>query len=158
MGAMTSTLLDMDGWNYALIGLCTALAGWVWWRSTVRAAEIRQLAKVHGFHYLGKTLPYSVPLGDLPVGSIMSVWNVIDGESRGRRVVAFDCRFGEGKGSWQRTILAVHDDNVSVSSFDSGVQVEQVGDWTFLYRPKQLALIAQQLTPVAELGAYLETI
>jgi hypothetical protein len=74
--------------------------------------------------------------------------------------MAFDCRFGEGKGSWRRTVIAVQADpaGITASSFDPNVQIDQIADWTFLYRPKQLALIAPQLTPVSELAIYLEAI
>jgi hypothetical protein len=36
--------------------------------------------------------------------------------------------------------------------------LEQIDDWTFLYRPRELAFIARQLMPVAELTAYLDAI
>ena len=136
-----------------------ALLGWAWWRNRVRAREIRRLAETTGFHYLYDSLPSSLPLRDLPSG-ITSVWNVLDGEHRGRRVIAFDCQFGEGKGSWRRTIIAIQAERSSITAltFDSDIHVEQIGEWTFLYRPQQLAFIARQLTPVAELAAYLDAI
>ena len=127
------------------------------WRSRARSREIRRLAETTGFLYLNNALPSS--LGKLPSG-VTSVWNVLDGERRGRRVIAFDCKFGEGKGSWCRTVIAVQAvrSSVTASVFDLDVQVEQIGQWTFLYRPQQLAFIARQLTPVAELAAYLDAI
>ena len=151
---------DMNPWTYALLTIAVALGGWFWWRSRVRAAEIRRIAELYGFRYLGKALPPSLPLRDLPFLTITSVWNAIDGLRRGRRVVAFDCRFGEGKGSWRRTVVAVQAEKagITASSFDPDVQIDQIADWTFLYRPKQLALITRQLTPVSELSAYLEAI
>ena len=134
------------------------LLGCAWWRSRTRAKEIRRLAEKAEFHYLAETLPQSI-LKDLPP-LIKSVWNVLDGERHGRRVVAFDCKFGEGKESWRRTVIAIQAERSSIfaSAFDPEVEVEQIGEWTFLYRPRQLALIARQLTPVAELAAYLDAI
>jgi len=119
--------------------------------------QIRRLAETTGFHYLNNALPRS--LRNLPSG-ITSVWNVLDGEHRGRRVIAFDCRFGQGKGSWRRTVIAIQAERSSItaSAFDPEVEVEQIGEWTFLYRPRQLAFITRQLTPVAELAAYLDAI
>ena len=150
----------MNLWPCVLFLIAAALGGWVWWRTRVRAAEIRRIAELYGFHYLGEVLPPSLPLKDLPLRTITSVSNAIDGERRGRRVIAFDCRFGEGKGSWRRTVIAVQADRtgITASSFDPGVQIDQIANWTFLYRPKQLAPIARQLTPVSELSACLEAI
>lgn len=150
----------VSAWGCAFLLVVAAFLGWTWWRSRIRATEIRRLAEVTGFHYLDETLPRSLPLRDSSLPTISSVWNVIDGERRGRRVIAFDCRFGEGKGSWRRTVLAVETDitGITASSFDPDMGVVQIGGWTFLYRPQHLALINRQLTPVTELAAYLDTI
>ena len=150
----------MNPWIYALIPLSTAFFAWLWWRSRVRAGAIRVLAESRGFHYLGKALPRSLQLTGSPFVSITSVWNVIDGEPRGTRIVAFDCKLGEGKASWRRTVIAVKTNigNIAASSFDPALRIEQMKDWVLIYHPKDFALIARQLMPVTELGAYLETI
>jgi hypothetical protein len=150
----------MNPWTFTLFSVGAGLGGWFWWRSRARQSEIRRIAEQYGFHYSGEVLPPSLPLRDLPFLTITSVWNVIDGERGGRRVVAFDCRFGEGKGSWRRTVIAVRANRaeITASSFDLDIQIEQVADWTVLYRPHQLALISRQLTPISELAAYLESI
>ena len=147
----------MNAFDTALLAGLATLLGLGFWRSRVRTREIRRLAETTGFHYLDNALPRS--LGNLPSG-ITSVWNVLDGEHRGRRVIAFDCKFGEGKGSWRRTVIAIQAERSSItaSAFDPEVEVDQIGEWTFLYRPRQLAFIARQLTPVAELAAYLDAI
>ena len=147
----------MNAFDTALLAGFAALLGMAFWRSRVRTKEIRRLAKTTGFHYLDNALPRSLMV--LPSG-ITSVWNVLDGEHRGRRVIAFDCKFGEGKGSWRRTVIAIQAERSSITAsvFDPDVQVDQIGEWTFLYRPQQLAFIARQLTPVAELAAYLDAI
>lgn len=84
-----------------------ALLGWLWWERRVRATAIRKLAESQGFHYLGEALPHSLPISTSPFTSVKSVWNVIDGEPRGVRIVAFDCKFGQGRGSWSRTVVAI---------------------------------------------------
>lgn len=149
----------MSAFDGAFVIGIAALLGWAWWRSRLRASEIRRLAKTTGFHYLDDALSRSLLPKDLPP-LITSVWNVLDGERRGRRVMAFDCRFGDGKGSWRRTIIAIQAERCSItaSAFDPDIQVEQIGEWTFLYRPQQFSFIARQLTPVAELAAYLDAI
>lgn len=150
----------MGAWVYVLIAAGMALFLWLWWRSRVRALEIRTLAESCGYHYLGKSLPRSLSLSRGPFNSITSVWNVIDGDPRGKRVVAFDCKFGEGKGSWRRTVIAVKPEmsNITVSSFDPSLRLEQTDDWVFIYRPKDFALVSRQLTPIPELRAYLESV
>ena len=147
----------MNAFDIALLAGFAALLGVEFWRSRVRTREIRQLAETTGFHYLGNALPRS--LGNLPSG-ITSAWNVLDGQHRGKRIVAFDCKFGTGKGSWRRTVIAIRAERSSItaSAFDPEVEVEQIGEWTFLYRSQQLAFIARQLTPVAELAAYLDAL
>ena len=147
----------MNAFDTALLAGLAALLGAGFWLSHARTREIRRLAETTGFHYLENALPRSLKI--LPSG-ITSVWNVLDGEHRGRRVIAFDCKFGEGKGSWRRTVIAIQAERSSVtaSAFDPEVEVEQIGEWTFLYRPRQLSFIARQLTPVAELAAYLDAI
>jgi hypothetical protein len=88
------------------------------------------------------------------------VWNVIDGEPRGTRIVAFDCRIGAGKGSWSRTVIAVKTDigSITASAFDSALRIERMKDWVVIYRPKDFAGITRQLMPVTELELYLEAI
>ena len=72
-----------------------------------RAEAIRALATRSGMHYLGKALPRSLTLEGTPFHSFSKVWNVIDGEPRGTRIMAFDCQVGVGRGSWRRSVIAV---------------------------------------------------
>jgi hypothetical protein len=142
------------------ISVVAALVVSLWWRSQVRAREVRSLAESCGFHYLGDALPGSIRLTGSPFASITAVWNVIDGEPRGKRIVAFDCRFGIGKGSWRRTVIGVKSEigEINVSSFDPSLQIEQMSDWVFIYRPKNFALVLRQLTPIPELRVFLNAI
>ena len=72
-----------------------------------RADAIRALATRSGMHCLGKALPMSLTLEGTPFHSFSKVWNVIDGEPRGTRIMAFDCQVGVGRGSWRRSVIAV---------------------------------------------------
>jgi hypothetical protein len=64
-----------------------------------RADAIRALAARSGMHYLGNALPKSLQLDGTPFHYVSKAWNVIDGEPRGTRVIAFDCQVGVGKRS-----------------------------------------------------------
>ncbi len=127
----------------------------------MRADEVRALAVTHGFHYLGAALPRSLELtGWSLFAGISSVWNVIDGEQCGASVVAFDCKIGEGKGNWRRTVVAVkvQSEISTVSRFDPGLRQEQVGYWELIYRPEDYSLIDTGLTPIPDLHALLDAI
>ena len=116
-------------WAYVLIAIFAAFFGWVWWTNRTRSAEICSLADSCGFQYRGEALPSSLPLAG-PFEAVTSCWNVIDRETLRTRVVTFDCRFGQGKGSWQRTIIAVRGDPdvFMIASFDAGMSKEQIGN------------------------------
>jgi hypothetical protein len=81
---------SLNPWPYVLLTIAAALGSWVWWRGRVHVTEIRRTAELYGFRYLGEAVPPSLPLGELPFLMVTSIWNAIDGERRGRRVVAFD--------------------------------------------------------------------
>jgi hypothetical protein len=124
-----------------------------------RAATIRALAIRYGFHYLGTALPRSLTLGGTPFDRTSSVWNVIDGEPRGIRMVAFDCRVGVGKGSWCRTVIAVESDGdvLSPVAFNCDMAIDRSGRWKVLYRPKGLFTTRTGgLMPIEELDAYVK--
>jgi hypothetical protein len=151
----------MNPWTFAVgPAVIVALSVWYWRRGRVRAGEVRALAATHGFHYLGEALPRSLDLAGSLLASVGSVWNVIDGEPRGTRIVAFDCKIGEGRGSRRRTVVAVKvQAGIStIPRFDARLRQEQVRGWVLIYRPEDFALIDTGLTPISELQAYLEAI
>lgn len=53
-----------------------------------RADAIRALAARSEMHYLGNALPKSLTLEGTPFYGATKVWNVIDGEPRGTRIMA----------------------------------------------------------------------
>ena len=81
-----------------------------------RADAIRASAIRSGMHYLGYALPRSLTLEGTPFYRYSKVWNVIDGEPRGTRIMAFDCQVGVGKRSWRRSVIAVESDGNSFSN------------------------------------------
>jgi hypothetical protein len=152
----------MNPWSFFVVPAAfLAFLAWRWWRGRVRAGEVRALAATHGFHYLGEALPRSLDLAGSLLASASSVWNVIDGEPQGTKIVAFDCKIGEGRGSFRRTVVAVAAQagiSTVFSRFDPGLRQEQVKDWVLIYRPEDFSLIDMGLTPISELQAYLEAI
>ena len=128
-------------------------------KDRVRKSAIRQMAARVGFIYLGDAVP-RVNLDETPFRWITSAWNVIAGERCGIDVVAFDCRVGQGKGSWRRTVIAARtqDDIFSVVAFDRNLTVDRSGNWMVLYQPKQPAFVPGALMQVEELEAHLNAI
>ena len=127
-----------------------------------RANAIRALATRSGMHYLGNALPKSLGLSGTPFHRVSKVWNVIDGEPRGTRVMAFDCQVGAGKGSWRRTVIAVETDGNVIGHLlvQHDMTLDRSGGWQVLYRPKQggFTFRIAGLTPVEELEANLNAV
>ena len=126
-----------------------------------RGAAVRAMATRSGFHYIGEALPRSLTLHGTPFERASKVWNVVDGEPRGVRVIAFDCRVGVGKHSWRRTVVAMESDAEFSKevAFNPEMTLESVGAWKFLYRPKaSFEFRISGLMPVAELEAYLKSV
>ena len=125
-----------------------------------RAAAVRALAARSGFHYLGGALPKSLTLYGTPFQSSTKIWNAIDGEPRGIRVIAFDSQVGSGKHSWRRTVIAVENDARAsqVLAFIPDATIESVGNWKIIYRPKGVPLFSIfGLMPVEELESYVNS-
>ena len=125
-----------------------------------RTAAIRALASRLGFHFLGDALPRSLTLSGTPFSDHSKVWNVIDGEPRGVRTIAFDCQVGVGKGSWRRTVIAV-ESATSLSPalpFNPEITIDTAGHWKVLYRPKaSINFRIAGLMPLDELESYLSS-
>ncbi len=134
---------------------------------TLRASEhyrrdrIRAIANACGMHYLGEALPNSLTFAGTPFHQVSEVWNVIDGEPRGTRIMAFDCQVGEGKRSWRRTVIAIQAPRADLQDLplDTGTTIDNSAMWQFLYRPRSsLNLRGLGLTPVEELGKNLKAV
>jgi hypothetical protein len=124
-----------------------------------RAAAIRGLAACSGFHYLGDALPRSLTLYGTPFDRVSKVWNVIDGEPRGVRVIAFDCQIGVGKGSWRRTVIAVEIGSDLSLLLNPEMRIDSSGRWKVLYRPRaSINFRVTGLMPPEELESYLNSV
>jgi hypothetical protein len=129
-----------------------------WWQARQRSLALRRLASKFGFAFLGTTLPGSLNLTATGPEAISSCWNVMDGELSGARILVFDCRIGEGKGSWRRTIIAAKGNADIFGSVPLVLALtsEPAGDWTVLYQPKTYRIIPPGLMAASELDALLE--
>ena len=129
-------------------------------RASNRTAAIRAMAKRYGFVFLGTELPRSLTLRGTALDRSSSIWNVIDGERYGIRVVAFDCRIGSGKGSWRRTVIAAQSpsDLFNAVPFNRDLTVDRSGGWAILYQPWGYSVIPPGLMSIAELEAHLEAL
>jgi hypothetical protein len=139
-----------------------------WWVQRQRENEIKDLAARLSFHYLGPSLPRSLTLNGTEIARATSFWNVIDGELNGVRVVAFDCRIGEGKGSWRRTVIAAKTPSdifrMAISEPFQPVlsvpnlAIDRSGDWAILYYSKSWSNVSPRLMPIQELETRLRSI
>ncbi len=152
-------MFDSGFWAFIIAGF-TALIVWdaLWQRN--RKAVLRAMVLRRGFVYLGNAIPRSLTLHGTPFERATSIWNVIEGDCRGIRFIAFDCRVGGGKGSWRRTAIAALSDRdvFGVMKFNLDLTVDRSGDWVILYEPKRLSLITHGLMPASELEAILDSI
>ena len=150
----------MNMTTYILIGAAGLVVALLWFRERRRSTALRAMALRRGFVYLGEAIPNSLTLYGTPMDQADSVWNVIDGECDGIRVVAFDCRMGSGKGSWRRTVIAARspEDPFSGARSTPDLTIDHAGDWTILYQPKTLSLIPPGLMPVGQIEAHFDSI
>jgi hypothetical protein len=83
------------------------------------------------------------PLSRTPFDGTTSVWNIIDGERHGIRIVAFDCQIGVGKGSWRRTVIAAETavEAFGAAAFNLDLTVDRSGNWMIMYQPRTVSLI-----------------
>lgn len=127
-----------------------------------RADAIRDLAIRSGMHYLGSALPGSLTLEGTPFHHFFKVWNVIDGEPHGTRIMAFDCQVGIGKRSWRRSVIAAEGERNVFSSvpLHPDMAINRTGRWKILYYgPKtHFTLRITGLTPIEELTASLNAV
>jgi hypothetical protein len=126
-----------------------------------RADAVRALALRAGMHYLGNALPKSLMLKGTPFDRVSKVWNVIDGEPRGTRIMALDCKVGAGRQSWRRTLIAVESDGNAFGqlSLQSELTIDRSGGWQILYHPKShINLRNGGLMPVEQLEANLNAV
>jgi hypothetical protein len=139
-----------------LIPLCWVLLIPLLWQRH-REAAMRGLATRTGFHYLGRGVPKSLTLKGTGLESVTAIWNLIDGDCQGVRIIAFDCRIGAGRGSWHRTVIATDQrPEELITASTPELVVERSGEWSIIYQPKAFSLVPAGLMPVEEVEAHLK--
>ena len=130
-----------------------------WVREHKRQSGLRNMATRRGFVYLGSSLPRSFTLRGTRLEAATSVWNVIDADCGGIRVVCFDCRVGTGKSSWRRTAIAAEGPpDIFGTRLTADLTVDQCGEWSIMYEPKRMFLIPGRPMAVSEIEAHLAAI
>ncbi len=116
---------------------------------------MQKLAREFGFSYLRNALPNSVPVAGTPIVSTTAISNVIDGERNGIRFVAFDCRFGSGKGSFRRTVIAAlaPKEIFGAMPLEPDLVTQQIDGWTLQFEPRRMGFAFNQVMDVEELEA-----
>ena len=144
-----------------MVGLAVLVLYVLYTSRRYRANAIRGLAVRFRMHYLGNALPKSLQLSGTPFQTVSRVWNVIDGEPRGTRIIAFDCQVGMGRRSWRRTVIAVEGGDRVLRDLPPyrDMKEELSSGWRLLYHPKApLNFSAGGLTSVDELEAILNAV
>ncbi len=147
----------MDTWTYGSLIALGAFFVALYVREQRRSRTMRALAIRTGFNYFGRGVPRSLSLQGTPMERASSIWNVIDRDRPGIRIIAFDCQIGTGKG-WRRTVIAVKTDDDRALLSNRDLTVHSSGDWMILYEPKAFVLTLNGLMTVDELEARLNEI
>jgi hypothetical protein len=149
--------------NYWPVLAAVAVVAFLLWSYKVtreRSRQISEYAQELGFRLLGEGLPLDIDLKSSSISNLSSVWNVIEGTPRTVRIIAFDCRVGQGKGSWETTVIAVNAELAAVkaSDFDLSIEKEHTDGWTLLFHRIGPELNGGCKMSAEELRGYLEAI
>lgn len=132
--------------------------GWCAWMGFLAVLVVRELihdrertklicafASRMGFTFLGDSLPRSFPIHRTSSGTARSIRRVFAGDRKKKEIVVFDCRLGDGKGSFSRTMVAARGDPsvFGWSRFGPDLETEQVDEWTLVYGSKRLLLLKE---------------
>jgi hypothetical protein len=142
---------------YLWLTLAAVILAVLWFRERQRSSAIRRMAASLGF-VLEQGLPRSLTLSGTGLEGISSAWNIMDGKCNGVNTVFFDCRIGQGKGSWRRTVVAAKGRRSTLGSVLLALDLtsEQSGDWTVLYKPKGYRIIPAGLMAPSEVESLLQ--
>jgi hypothetical protein len=131
--------MSFGNWVFAiLIGFIFARIPYSLFLDCRRDQQLMKMAARLRLKMIGETLPGYVNLDGSPMAHATKYWNVMDGNFNGIRVLTFDCRMGQGKGSWRRTVLAAESDRDVFATVPSPFDytVDRCGRWVVFYRPK----------------------
>ncbi len=100
-----------------------------------------------------RLLPPDLTLYGTDLQNLSKAFHIYQGVVDGVQVVFFDCRIGQGKGSWLRTALAVRRTLPfwDRRGLDTEIVLQESGSWTLMFRPKGLFAFRSGLTSVDQL-------
>src|ERR1700756_3569807 len=76
---------------FFVIAVVAAGFGWFYLLQFFRVKSMRSLASRLGFNFIGRPLPASFTMTCYPFdGNLGTIWNVIEGQRNGTRVLVFD--------------------------------------------------------------------
>jgi hypothetical protein len=150
----------MSLWIYVWLTAIGAYLAAQFFAKRHRESAIRDMAARLNFRYLGNVVPGSLSLATSQLRNVSAIWNVVEGEHKGIRLIAFACRVGYGKGSWRRSVIAAEaaTDVFETVAFNRDLALERSGQWILLYEPKVLSLVPRGLMPVSEIEARLDAV
>jgi hypothetical protein len=134
----------MMGWgnySYTVFLIALALIG-LKYLYRFRAVAMGALATRWSLRYstgdqriFGGRRPVHYPIAFKNPGfAISRIWNVLDGERNGIRVVIFDSLIGEGRGARACTLFATQTGENLFNGLSWGEKIAQRSGWTVVYR------------------------
>ena len=135
------------------IGLIAALLVRYSIQDRQRTRQMREFASRTGFLFLDDCLPKSFPIQDTSSRGAHSISRAFAGDKSNREVLVFDCWLGHGKGSLNRTVVAVRGkpSDFGWARFGPDLETEEVGGWALVYGTKRLLRPNEIAELIAEL-------
>lgn len=136
---------------------------WTIWATAMRhhAREVKAVATAFGMlPWPNDSLPRDLSLRDTCLGSWSKLFNVYEGIVGGVQVAVFDCKVGQGKGSWTRTVIAARSSQATFGAvaFDPELTTQRSGEWLILYRPWRVWGFAPELMSADQIEGHIQSI
>lgn len=116
---------------------------------------MRALGARLAMDYAEDALPNSLQFDGTSLANAHAVRHVVDGVHDTIRIVAFDCRLGWGRGSWEQTVIAVEcgKDIHQALSLSTDYMLERSGGWQLFFEPS-----GRSVMPIEELEAHIKNV
>jgi hypothetical protein len=141
-----------------------AFVAYVWISHAIvtskRKRQLPELAKRLNLNQWGDdSLPGDLYLDGTEIAPVTRTFNVFEGTSNGVPVAIFDVSRRAGKGTSYFTVIAARGpDPFGAEAFDPDLTTTRSGEWTLLYRPREMFSFASRLLPVQQIEDQLRSI